>query len=168
MNQKSCKICSKGFTQTEDPLIRICDCNQINSTVHKSCIEKWLELTSQTNCSLCGFRYIAYFCPKSYFEYLKETPEDWEDIQELTVRAVNVMHLTLLGLIICLHNNLWSNYGLFIKVVSVLIVLITLFRIYAITRLWSLFYIRCKFNFKEWQTNHFSVEISPNPKPKQN
>ena len=155
MTEKTCRICLKNSEKKSDQLIRSCKCEA--DIVHKSCIEKWLELTSQTNCPLCGFEYKAKFCPKNYWNYLKETRVERDDIIELNIRSINIIHLTLLVVIIFLHNI--SRFKLIQYIFFSIIFVITLGRLFSVFRLCSLFYSRSTYNYKEWQKTHFTVNI---------
>lgn len=47
-----CRIC-------HDPvnLIEPCNCKGSIATIHKECLEKWLNASGKTSCELCGFKF---------------------------------------------------------------------------------------------------------------
>ena len=159
MNAKpeSCRVCLKDNTET-DPLLQVCNCSREELLVHKSCAEEWLEFTSQTRCPYCGFKVIVEYQSKTFFEYLKETPEDVEEIKEVLLRTVNVCHMLALSLVI------W-NFNPFSCFSTKTIYSIITFRAFFVLRLWYLFSRRTVYSLKEWQKNHFRVRVFPNPNP---
>ncbi|KAL7055922.1 hypothetical protein AAHC03_022856 [Spirometra sp. Aus1] len=52
-----CRICYEEGTDDE-PLISPCHCRGTVGLLHKSCLEKWLQLSQTLKCELCGYAYI--------------------------------------------------------------------------------------------------------------
>ncbi|VDN10485.1 unnamed protein product [Dibothriocephalus latus] len=52
-----CRICYEEGTDKE-PLISPCHCRGTVGLLHKSCLEKWLQLSQTLKCEICGYAYI--------------------------------------------------------------------------------------------------------------
>ncbi|VDL98037.1 unnamed protein product [Schistocephalus solidus] len=52
-----CRICYEEGTDSE-PLISPCHCRGTVGLLHKTCLEKWLQLSQTLKCEICGYAYI--------------------------------------------------------------------------------------------------------------
>ena len=53
----SCKICFDSSNSSDNPLINPCNCKGTIEYIHKECLEKWIQLSKNHNCSVCLIPY---------------------------------------------------------------------------------------------------------------
>ncbi|KHJ97392.1 zinc finger, C3HC4 type [Oesophagostomum dentatum] len=77
-----CRICLDG-SQEYSKLICPCNCKGTVARTHSACLEKWVEITHNTNCQICGTDYeLESYGWKKFTEWSYPRPlsNDWEDV----------------------------------------------------------------------------------------
>ncbi|XP_068229882.1 E3 ubiquitin-protein ligase MARCHF3-like isoform X2 [Palaemon carinicauda] len=62
-----CRICLEGDGQEE--LISPCKCSGTLALIHKTCLEKWLNLSSCDTCELCRYVFTLERIPKPFWQF---------------------------------------------------------------------------------------------------
>ncbi|CAJ0591887.1 unnamed protein product, partial [Cylicocyclus nassatus] len=77
-----CRICLDD-SQEQSKLICPCNCKGTVARTHSACLEKWVEVTHNTNCQICGADYeLESYGWKRITEWSYPRPlsNDWEDV----------------------------------------------------------------------------------------
>ncbi|KAK6045408.1 zinc finger, C3HC4 type [Cooperia oncophora] len=77
-----CRICLDD-NQEVSKLICPCNCKGSVARTHSACLEKWVEITHNTNCQICGTDYELESCGwKNVTEWTAPRPlsNEWEDV----------------------------------------------------------------------------------------
>ncbi len=151
-NLKTCRICLIGKEGPNDLPLTPCDCVRNQEFVHKSCLCKWLEMTRQEECEWCEFKLIAKKNWKSFWGFVKEHSEHFNEFREIVDRTVNVICLAFIGL------NVWVSHQISWFWWSLLF-LVSIGRLYGMCRLWPLFALKSYYNYVEWKRTHLNVQI---------
>ncbi len=152
-NENKCRICLSGCS-----LIIPCDCVANFAFVHSNCLENWLEMTDHQFCDICRFKYIMNRKKKSWIHCIKEQTQQTEELIEMCVRTVNIVHILLLGIVVffCLNTSSYKIRGVFCFLVAL--------RGVNLLRTWILLIVMLYRNWSEWRKTHLKVTVFPNPK----
>ncbi|RCN39633.1 zinc finger, C3HC4 type [Ancylostoma caninum] len=77
-----CRICLDG-SQEHSKLICPCNCKGTVARTHSACLEKWVEVTHNTNCQICGTDYeLESYGWKKFtdWSYPRPLSNEWEDV----------------------------------------------------------------------------------------
>ncbi len=152
-NQNRCRICLSGGS-----LIIPCDCVANFAFVHSDCLENWLEMTAHQFCDICRFKYIMNRKKKSWIECIKEQTQKTEELIEMCIRTVNIVHILLLGIVVffCLNTSSHKIRGVFCFLVAL--------RGVNLLRTCKLLIVMVFTNYSQWRKTHLKVTVFPNPK----
>ncbi|KJH53382.1 zinc finger, C3HC4 type [Dictyocaulus viviparus] len=77
-----CRICLDD-SQEISKLICPCNCKGTVARIHSACLEKWVEVTHNTNCQICGMDYELESCGWKRitdWSYPRPLSNEWEDV----------------------------------------------------------------------------------------
>lgn len=63
MDEPQCRICFEGACSDNDPLISPCLCSGSIAFVHLRCLSRWITISNNTHCNMCGANYT--FIPRN-------------------------------------------------------------------------------------------------------
>ncbi|XP_034565063.1 E3 ubiquitin-protein ligase MARCH3-like [Notolabrus celidotus] len=158
-----CRICHEGGSQEE--LLSPCECSGSLSSVHRSCLERWLSASGTSFCELCQHQFTVQRRSRSLLEWLQS-------------RCLRQEKRTLLGDLVCflLITPLASVSGWLclrgaidhfhsssrMEAVGLIALTVALFTIYLFWTLVSLRY-HCRL-YNEWRTsNQRVIVLLPRP-----
>ena len=77
---KECRICFLNDGQLLSP----CLCSGTMAHIHHNCQKKWVEISGQTYCRICGHKWIGFeviATEMNFYDYLKSNANQREDIK---------------------------------------------------------------------------------------
>lgn len=153
-----CRICHEEGAQEE--LLSPCECSGSLSSVHRSCLERWLSASGTSFCELCQFQFTVQRRPRSLCEWLQSQSLHQEK-RTLCGDLVCFLLITPLASVsgwLCLRgatDHFHSSSRM--EAVGLIALTVALFTIYLFWTLVSLRY-HCRL-YNEWKMSNQRVII---------
>lgn len=158
-----CRICHDGGTQEE--LLSPCECSGSLSSVHRSCLERWLSASGTSICELCQYQFTVKRRSRSLLEWLQNRSLRQEK-RTLFGDLVCFLLITPLASVsgwLCLRGAIdHLHFSSRLEAVGLIALTVALFTIYLFWTLVSLRY-HCRL-YNEWRTsNQRVIVVLPHP-----
>ncbi|CAJ1070992.1 E3 ubiquitin-protein ligase MARCH3-like [Xyrichtys novacula] len=161
-----CRICHEGGSQEE--LLSPCECSGSLSSVHRSCLERWLSASGTSFCELCQFQFTVQRRSRSLLEWLQNQSLRQEK-RTLLGDLVCFLLITPLASVsgwLCLRGAIdHLHFSSRLEAMGLIALTVALFTIYLFWTLVSLRY-HCRL-YNEWRvSNQRVIVLLPRPHSK--
>lgn len=158
-----CRICHDGGVQEE--LLSPCECSGSLSSVHRSCLERWLSASGTSICELCQYQFTVKRRSRSLLEWI-QTYSLRQEKRTLFGDLVCFLLITPLASVsgwLCLRGAIdHLRFSSRMEAIGLITLTVALFSIYLFWTLVSLKY-HCRL-YKEWRSsNQRVIIVLPHP-----
>ena len=157
-DEATCRICQDG--DFYEKLVSPCRCSGTVGFVHVSCLNTWLQVTSRTNCELCGYPFPVTKQPAPLSEYLRN-PRANMDLPNLVCDLACLVVLTpLLFTSLYLSSTGALRYeslgqaGSLCAVITLLVALMLVYVSWAVLAV--VYHVRV---WRVWRERHSSISM---------